>query len=304
MTQAARARETGNLHFAVVGAGVAGMTCARELVARGYRVTVFEARGAVGGRLASLRLDAGLVDVGAQYLTVQGETFANEVRRWVGADLLRSWEPVLAELDNGRASTLQATMASFVGVPTMQSLAEFLALNLEIVLDTAIGRIARGSTEWFLFDTRGRQLGIAGFDGVVVAIPSIDALVLVRDQTDLADVLEAVQWDACWSASLTLSRPSGIEFDGAFINDDPILAWAARESSKPLRVMPEGVAERWVLQARSSWSNSFAAMAPDDAARWMQRAFAARLARPMAQKSCAAVLWRAGFPATRCSWCR
>ena len=69
-----------------------------------------------------------------------------------------------------------------------------------------------------------------------------------------------------------------------------------RENSKPGRTNGEGVAERWLLHARASWSNGFVDLAPDDAARWMQRAFAARLARPLAQRSCSAHLWRAALP--------
>jgi renalase len=82
----------------------------------------------------------------------------------------------------------------------------------------------------------------------------------------------------------------------AFIRDDPILVWAARECSKPARHCGEGVAERWLLQARASWSNNFAQLLPDEAGRWMQRAFAARLARPLAQKSCMAVRWPYATP--------
>jgi renalase len=287
----------GKLHFAVVGAGVAGMSCARELGARGMRVTVFEQGSAVGGRLSSQYAESGVYDVGAQYVTVTHERFAGEVRRWVSADLLRTWEAEMAELIRGQTVRLQASAAHFVGVPSMQNIANFLAQGLDIVFEARIGRISRGSSEWFLFDPRDRQLGIAGFDGIVLAIPSVDALPLVQEETDLAARLRTVRWDACWSAKLALSRPSGIEFDGAFINDDPILAWAARENSKPMRTVVDGVAERWLLQARSTWSNNFIDMAADDAARWMQRAFAARLARPLAQKSCSAFCWRVATPA-------
>ncbi len=297
MAAAAEGHESGVPHVAVVGAGIAGLTCARALAAQGVRVTVFERGSAVGGRLASLHTDAGVFDVGAQYLTVQNEAFAREVRGWVDADRARSWDAHLADLSNGQGVLVGTTTTRYVGVPSMQSIAAHLAHDLDVVLEAEAGRVARGADGfWSLHDAHDRPLGSGRYAALVLAMPSIDALALVRAHAQFAPLLESVGWDACWSASLVLSRPSGIEFDGAFINDDPILAWAARDSSKPLRDCGDGVAERWLLQARPSWSNNFSALSHDEAARWMQRAFAARLARPLAQKSCSALRIRAAAP--------
>ena len=40
-------------HFAVIGAGMAGIACARTLVQAGHRVTVFEKSRGLGGRMAT-----------------------------------------------------------------------------------------------------------------------------------------------------------------------------------------------------------------------------------------------------------
>jgi monoamine oxidase len=53
----------------VVGAGMAGLAAANELVDRGYRVVVLEARDRVGGRAHTTRALGGVhIDEGAQYL--------------------------------------------------------------------------------------------------------------------------------------------------------------------------------------------------------------------------------------------
>lgn len=52
----------------VVGAGIAGLCCARRLVDAGVRVVVLEASDRVGGRVATDEVDGFLVDRGFQVL--------------------------------------------------------------------------------------------------------------------------------------------------------------------------------------------------------------------------------------------
>jgi renalase len=44
----------GPRHFAIIGAGMAGIACARTLVQAGHRVTVFEKSRCAGGRTATI----------------------------------------------------------------------------------------------------------------------------------------------------------------------------------------------------------------------------------------------------------
>lgn len=52
----------------VVGAGIAGLAAARELIARDYSVIVLEGRDRIGGRIWSVDLDGQPVDLGAQWI--------------------------------------------------------------------------------------------------------------------------------------------------------------------------------------------------------------------------------------------
>jgi monoamine oxidase len=58
----------GHAEVVVVGAGVAGLSCARALQARDVRVTVLEARDRIGGRVRTVRVGAEPVELGAQVI--------------------------------------------------------------------------------------------------------------------------------------------------------------------------------------------------------------------------------------------
>jgi phytoene dehydrogenase-like protein len=68
----------------VIGAGLAGLQCARELQAAGRDVQVWEASDDVGGRIRTDRIDGFLVDRGFQVLNPAYPA----VRRWVDVEAL------------------------------------------------------------------------------------------------------------------------------------------------------------------------------------------------------------------------
>jgi monoamine oxidase len=78
---------------AVVGAGLAGLAAAEELLRAGHDVVVFEARDRVGGRVWSRTLDNGaVVEMGAEFI-LPGNTVVEETARRLGLGL---WEKGMA----------------------------------------------------------------------------------------------------------------------------------------------------------------------------------------------------------------
>ncbi len=280
---------------AVVGAGVAGLACARVLVERGYRVRVFERQECPGGRLATRRLEALTFDHGVQYFTIQDPRFELLVRKWEAHGIVAAWGGRTLALDGRGLAEEVDPVARFVGVPNMQAVAIHMARGLDLRLGAEVTRLQQRSGRWVL-QGRAGDLHDDAFDVVVLALPSPLAVQLLQELSPLAQRAATVSWDSCWAAMLALARPSGIDFDAAFVSDDPILGWIGRESSKPGRAPLRGAAESWILHAHPAWSGTYLGMEPADASRWMQRAFAARVGRPLMQAAAAAHGWHLALP--------
>src|SRR5205085_2478824 len=63
----------------VIGAGVAGLTCARELKRRGVRAVVLERARGIGGRCATRRIEGQPVDHGVPFLHATSAEFGEEL---------------------------------------------------------------------------------------------------------------------------------------------------------------------------------------------------------------------------------
>ena len=69
--------------FAVIGAGMAGVACARTLMQAGHSVSVFERQERPGGRMATQETPFGSFDAGAQFFTVRDVAYIDRMNaRW------------------------------------------------------------------------------------------------------------------------------------------------------------------------------------------------------------------------------
>lgn len=66
---------------AVIGAGIAGISCARVLRDAGHAVRVFDKSRGIGGRMATRRGESSSYDHGAQYFTARDPGFRQLVVR-------------------------------------------------------------------------------------------------------------------------------------------------------------------------------------------------------------------------------
>ena len=256
--------------IAVVGAGIAGIACARTLDRAGHRVTMFEAESNVGGRTASVHTPFGSFDAGAQYFTVRDARLRQALDTVPG--LCRAWSANAVRVLDAHGHLIEAGRpggeSHWVARPAMDALAQAWAEPLRarggLACGTRVTRLvpdALDPTRWQLElegpDSAARVQ--AGFDAVLLALPAPQASALLAAAPRAAEVaagLDRVRIDPCWTLMLAFPnalQPGaggfGPQWNAAFSTHHRI-AWLARESSKPGR---EAI-ERWTVQAGPEWS--------------------------------------------------
>lgn len=236
------------LRIAVIGAGMAGLTCARVLADQGHAVTVLDKGRGVGGRITTRR-EGGLVfDHGAQYLTAKDPRFRRHVDSWIDEGVAASWTGTIVKLRHGAVEPTSPS-ERIVGVPGMSAVMRHLSRGLEIRSAITVTKIARDSAAWRLEDSDGSAHG--PFDRVLVALPAPQAAPLLGAAPGLAAAARSVEMAPCWSVLAAFPEPIPAGLDGAFVQDSP-LGWIARDRSRPRR--DAGGPETWVLHATPDWS--------------------------------------------------
>jgi len=245
--------------IAIIGAGMAGIACARALVAAGHAPVILDKGRGVGGRMATRRLPALGVqfDHGAQYVSARDPAFAAVLAGLEQTGGAARW-------DIGTPGTRH------VGLPGMSGLARALAEGLDIRSGVQVSAVAPQGNGWRLDLPKGAAL----FDRVVITAPAAQAAALLPAGHALAAQIAAARHDPC----LTLMAAFPADTPRPFVaeaDEHAPLSWIAQDSAKPGR--PEGAAVAWVAQAGPDWSRAQLELAPEDIAARMLPLLAARI---------------------------
>ena len=237
-------RKDNHVTVAVVGAGLAGLTCARRLSDAGFQVRVFDKGRGLGGRLASRRAEGGLrFDHGAPYVESEDPVFLRVLEEACMSGQVARMTPPGKE-------------ARFVGVPGMSSLVRPLSEGLYIRNKAEVRGLGSGDGQWTVSFTEGSPEG--GFDLLVLTIPAPQAEVLVADNPMLVAALSTVDFDPCWALLAAFDEPVSVACgQDAGLPDS--LTKITVDSDKPGRSLDRGTgAEATSLVAHASplWSRS------------------------------------------------
>lgn len=273
--------------IAIVGAGLAGLACARRLADAGADITVFEKSRGPGGRCATRRSEFGPFHHGAPSFAAHSPAFQAEVARWQAA--------------GGVAAG--ARPGTWVGSPTMNALAWQMAAGLKLVTEATVTALVRETDTgggrgpvWRLEVAAAGAAGALGdaarqhFDAVVIAVPVEQALALTAMSPLLQAPLRTVHSAPCWTLMLAWP-PGAAPAAPPALPDGGALAAIVDCSG----LSPAGAAEapasgtRWTLHASATWSRAHVEATPAVATAALLHALSAASAGASSAASSAAL---------------
>lgn len=244
---------------AIIGAGIAGLSCARELQSHGLPADIYEKSRGPSGRMSTRRTPDWSADHGAQYFTAREPRFIQEVHSWIKTGSAAIWKPKLKVYEAGVWRNSNSEEIRYVGTPNMNSPGRHLAEELSIQYEATISQMQRKSGKWHL---QCNEIGDIPtlYDFVVLAIPAPQASILIKDLDDRASRITATaEMKACWTMMAHLPHQLTRDFDAAFINQE-IISWICQNRSKPMRQ-----SNLWTIHGNPSWSQENVEISKEDA---------------------------------------
>jgi renalase len=213
---------------AVVGGGISGIACAAALADAGLTVDVFDRGHRLGGRLATQTLrdtgtpcDGRVVDVGAAYFTVDDMGFGQVVGDWIDRGMVRPWTDTFHLADGSAVLGTKTGPMRYAAPRGLRSLVEDLASELpsdlvEIRHPIDVTELHRTPDGVRVADRDYRAVALCGPDPQMASLAQASDAPLWEPVIALTAIYAERTWD----------------FDGAFVNDDPVLSFIADDGSR------------------------------------------------------------------------
>lgn len=222
-----------NKKIAIIGAGISGITLAREL-SSSNEVTIFEKSRGIGGRMATRRAGNYNFDHGTPFFRAKTKEFRNICQIAQNNGVIEDWKCQLVEIVNGEISQQEPIKNHpiLVSKPQMNSFCKFLGKNLNILLKKQIESLHFENDKWSLKTSENEIFD--QFDYLFLAIPSHQVINLIPNNFKYFDIISNIKMTACFSLMLGLPDNLELGFDAALVKD-PIISLITINNLKPER---------------------------------------------------------------------
>jgi renalase len=229
---------------AIIGAGIAGLTVAKNLINKQFSVDIFDKGRAVGGRMSSRRTEWGYLDHGAQYFTIKNSIFQDFIAQ--NELIVKEWIGKFARWQDEKLTMIKPENPRYVPILGMNNLCKNMAKELNIKLQTRIICLEKSQT-WTLIDENEQKY--SNYDFLIVTAPPLQTIDLLTNHTTITESIKELKMFACYSLMLIPENNLDLGFD-AIEFQHPILGWIAINDSKPLRGEKGGI----IIQSNFTWA--------------------------------------------------
>jgi renalase len=213
----------------VVGGGVSGAECARQLHLAGVPVRVVDRGHRLGGRMGARTVDTvvgrHVVDTGASYFTVHDDGFREVTGSWEERGLARPWTDTFHLSDGSGLVGTKVGPVRWSAPGGLRSLVEDLVAGVELLHPHDVAEVVRTPD--------GVRVDGQPYRAAVLAMPDPQ----VRDLVDPAvaeELLGEEHW--AWRPTLAVFAAWGgrwwPELDGVFVEGSPTVEWVADDGRR------------------------------------------------------------------------
>jgi renalase len=223
----------------VVGAGLAGLLCARSLADAGRSVVVLDKGRSPGGRLATRRIAGARLDHGAQFFTVRSGEFTDVVSAWMADGTVREWTRGFGEQPDGHPR--------YVVDGGMNALAKRLAEGLDVRCSTMAFAVHPDPEGWRVALDDGTSVHCSS---LVLTCPTPQTLaLLVTAGVELPEAIRTLDYDRTIALLAVLDGPSALGYPGGLQDPGGTVAFVADNQAKGVSAVPA-----ITLHATAAWS--------------------------------------------------
>ncbi len=213
----------------IIGAGMAGLSAARELTRHGWDVLVLDKGRGIGGRMATRRLEQARLDHGTQHFSAETPEFQRLVQDLSTTGVVREWHWKQAD-----AADNSGDHPRYVGIDGMNAVAKALAHNLTVLTNEMVVSFRAEKAGWLVETESGGQHRA---DSLLITIPAPQALALVEKSnfalvaTD-QDALAAIAYHPCIAVMVAMNQPSLVPAPGAVRYETGDVTWVVDNAQK------------------------------------------------------------------------
>jgi renalase len=256
---------------AIIGAGIAGLTCAQTLQQAGRNIVILDKSRGVGGRVATRRIQTTHADHGACYLSpAQDPNLQELTQQMLSQGVLQIWTDTVHEFSPDSGLQPAPTRQSrYVAPAGMSAIAKFLTPNLDLRLNHRVTDLRLNADHW---ECAIAQEASILAKVIVLTIPAPQAIALVPSSADSRAAeyqefraqLTSVDFFPSLSVMAGYSCDRAAEWQQNYpqiraitLPNDPVVSWLGFDSSKhapALESTPVDTEPVFVLQSSAAFA--------------------------------------------------